>query len=132
MDVDFTEKNDFDVLKKIKSDELFKRIPIILFSKVKENGYKEAAINFGVKDFILASNYSPIDVLNRIKIHLSAEKTYKMSVDSQSETIKDLAGDLKYDTLLCKRCSKPLKLYLIRDLSKGSNYFKVSFVCADC
>jgi len=132
LDVDFAEKNDFDLLKRIGNEDSTKKIPIVFFSKVKENEHNEAVINFGVKDFILASKYSPIEVLNRIKVHLSVEKTYKISVDSQTEVIKNLAKDLECDDLLCKKCLKPLKLYLIRDLSKGSNYFKVSFVCTDC
>ncbi len=132
LDVVFAEKNDFELLKKIKNNESTKRIAIILYSKIKENGYKEKAIEFELKDFIVGSNSSPLDVLSKIRIHLSVEKSYKLAVDTSLETMKNLANDLGYESLNCEKCSKPLKIYLIRDLNKGDNYFKVSFICDNC
>ncbi len=132
LDVDFAQEDDFDLLKKIKSNDAINKIPIVLYSKIKEGEYKEKAIEFELKDFIVGPGVSPMDVLNRIRIHLSVEKSYRVAIDVESEIIKEIAKDLGYDDLTCKKCLKPLKLYLIRDLKKESNYFKVSFICTDC
>jgi len=132
LDVVFAEENDFELLKKIKSNDLTKKIPIVLFSKIKESGYRKKAIDFELKDFVISSSSSPIDILAKLKIHLSVEKSYRLPIDAKSETIKDIAKDLGYEDLLCRKCLSPLKLYLIRDLSKGHNYFKVSFICTNC
>ncbi len=132
LDVVFAERNNFELLEKIKNDDSLKRIPIILYSKIKEDGYREKAIEYELKDFIVGTNKSPLDILNKVKIHLSIEKSYKMPVDVSLETIKSLANDLGYESLACSKCSNPLKIYLIRDLQKGHNYFKLSFICDNC
>jgi PleD family two-component response regulator len=132
IDVDIAERDNYSLMEKIKLDNKINEIPIIFISKVKEEGYKQKAIDFEVKDFVVALNNSPIDVFAKIKTHLSSEKTYKIKIHEESDVIKNLANDLGYDSLMCKKCGNLMSLYLIRDLSKGLNYFKISFVCTDC
>lgn len=132
LDVMIAEKDEYSLMEKIKNDNSTNKTPIIFISKVKEEDYKQKAIDFEVKDFVVALNNSPIDVFARIKTHLSGERTYKIKVEKESDIIRDLLNDLGYDSLLCKKCGEEMNLYLIRDLSKGLNYFKISFICVDC
>ncbi len=131
LDFSFAEQDDFKILKKIKKDSFAKKIPIILFSKEKEENYKKKAVEFEVKDFVAGEYISPISLLDRIKTHLGKEKSYNIRVDNDSETFKSLAKDLG-DSVKCSQCSGPLDIVMLRDLSKGNDYFKVSLICPSC
>lgn len=129
IDIFIAEKNNFDFLQKIKENEKTKKIPILMFSAIEEDKYRKKAIEFEVKDFIVGSYSSPFNILAKVKIHLGFEKSYEIKVDIENEKIKELAADLGYNSLLCSKCGNPMKLFLIRDLSKGRRYFQVSFTC---
>jgi DNA-binding response OmpR family regulator len=133
LDVLIAEEENYQLLKKIKANQLTQKTPIILFSKIHEESYREKAVEFETKDFIVGAYNSPINVLSKIKIHLGKEKSYSLKVDYSSEEINQLMRDLGYEPgEKCLKCSKNLEMVMLRDLSKGSNYFKVSFVCPDC
>lgn len=129
IDALIAEKDDFSFFKHMRENEKTKKIPVLMFSKVKEDGYREKALKFEVRDFIVGAYNSPLNVLAKVKTHLGFEKSYAVAVDTNEEKIKELADDLGYENLICEKCSAPMKLLLIRDLSKGERYFKVSFAC---
>ncbi len=133
LDIVFAEKNNFNLLKKIKEGDSTKKMPVIILSKTDKEGYKEKAVEFEVKDLIVGDYISPLNLLAKIKTHLGKEKSYKIKADPNSESIRDLAKDLGYDSnVSCSECSGPMDIVMLRDLSKGKNYFKVSFICPSC
>jgi len=130
LDVLIAQEDDYQILKNIKEN---KKTSVILFSKAHEGNYREKAVEFEVKDFIVGAYNSPINILSKIKIHLGKEKSYSVNVDYFSSDIKELMNDLGYEPgEKCRKCSNNLEMVMLRDLSKGSNYFKVSFVCPQC
>ena len=120
----------FRILRIFKENSLTKKIPVVLFSQLGSEKDRKLAIELEVKDFIVGVFSSPKQAILRIKMHLGEEKTYQIPVDKNLEKIKELAEDLDYGSgLTCKNCGQNLSLFLTRDLSKGEDYFKVSFVC---
>ncbi len=133
IDFQFAQENDFMILKLLKSNEVTRLTPIIIFSKTEQNGDREKMMDLEVKDFVVGAYDSPVNVLGRINTHLGKTKSYKIEVDNSSETIKNLSADLGYNNeATCQKCLAPLEMIMLRDLTKGKNYFKVSLVCPKC
>jgi PleD family two-component response regulator len=131
-DISFAERDDFKILKKLKDNSSTRKIPIILISHHEEERYRKKAVEFEVKDFLVGEYSSPLLIYRKIRMHLGGERSYRLSVDLESDTIKELAEDLGYKGLRCSKCGGDMEMNLLRDLSKGLNYFKVSFVCPVC
>lgn len=133
-DVSLSEMGGFELLKSLKEETLTKRIPVIIFSQLEKEENKNKAIKLEAKDFVVGIRTSPRDVVRRIKVHLGREKTYRLPItENLSQVVKELAGDLGYvSTLRCPNCDTSFVLLLTRDLSKGENYFKASFICPKC
>ena len=132
LDIFFAERNEFKILKDLKGNKLTYKIPIILISRYEEERYRKKAIEFEVKDFLVGEYSSPLLILRRIKTHLGGERSYHLPVDINNLVVRELMEDLNYQSLKCKKCGGNMEINLIRDLSKGSNYFKVSFICPLC
>lgn len=132
-DVYLLEIGGLEILEYLKKDISTQKIPVIIFAQSEKEGDRRKAIELEARDFIVGVLNSPPEVVSRIKAHLGEEKSYRFSVDKNVKEIKELAVDLKYGpNLVCANCGAPLQLFLIRDLSRGKNYFKVSFVCPKC
>lgn len=132
LDVSFAERDEFKILKELKNNASTRKIPIVLISHHEEERYRKKAVEFEVKDFLVGEYSSPLLIFRRIRTHLGGERSYRLSVDVESEAVKELADDLDYQSLKCAKCAGDMEMNLIRDLSKGPNYFKVSFICPVC
>ncbi|MCK5085476.1 response regulator [Candidatus Parcubacteria bacterium] len=62
--------NGFEFLKKIKSDEKLKNIPIIVVSNLGQKNDCEKAIKLGAKEFLIKTNYSLEEIIKKIKGYL--------------------------------------------------------------
>lgn len=132
-DVFSEEIGGLDLLKTLKEKEITKKIPIIIFSQNEREGDRQKAMELEAKDFIVGVFNSPAEILLKVKSHLGIERTYQLTMNKGEEKTRELARDLGYDSnLLCSKCNTLLQLFLIRDLNKGKNYFKVSFICPKC
>jgi DNA-binding response OmpR family regulator len=132
-DVSLSEIDGLELLKSLKKETLTQKIPVIIFTQTEREGDKIKAIELEARDFIVGILIPPPEVVLKVKVHLGEEKTYQLVVDRESKEVQDLAKDLGYDpNLLCSRCKAPIRLFLIRDLSRGKNYFKASFICPEC
>ncbi|MCD5384836.1 MAG: response regulator [Candidatus Pacebacteria bacterium] len=132
LDMDFAENNSFVVLKKIKESPLSDKVPIILISHSEDEEYRKKAIEFEVKDFLVGEYNSPLIISRRINVHLGGQKSYRISINDNEQKTKELAADLGYDRLSCLKCSSKMVMNLMKDSSKGKNYFKISFICPRC
>jgi len=127
------EMGGFDLIGALRQTAETQRIPIMIFSQVEREKDKHRALDLGIKDFIVGVLTSPQEVVLRARMHLGEQKIYQISVPKDSKSAKELVQDLGYDSeLVCPRCGSELRLSLIRDLTKGKNYFKVSFFCPKC
>jgi len=132
-DVYLPKINAFDLIKILRKDESTKKIPVMIFEQFEREEDRLKALEVEAKDFIIGSLITPRELLLRIQIHFGIQKTYRIPIVNGGKDIKQLATDLGFGgNLTCSKCGSPLLLYLIRDLGKGKDYFKVSFVCSKC
>jgi len=63
-------KNGFEVLKGVKADEATKNIPIIILSNLGQDSDIEKGRELGAADYMIKSNFSMNEVIEKIKGHL--------------------------------------------------------------
>ena len=132
-DVSLSEIGGLELLESLKKETLTQRIPIIIFTQSEREGDRKKAMELEAKDFIVGILMSPPEVLLRVKSHSGEEKSYQLAINKDLKEAKDLAKDLGYNpNLMCPKCDGSLHLFLVRDFTKGKNYFKVSFICPKC
>jgi PleD family two-component response regulator len=132
-DVSLSEIGGFELMRLLKEEATTKRIPVMIFAQIESMEDKSQAMELEARDFIVGISVPSPEVVLRAKIILGEQKTYRIPIPKDLIEGKELAKDLGYSpTLTCPRCNSPLVLFLMRDLSKGKNYFKVSFICPRC
>ena len=70
LDLMLPRMNGFEFLKKIKSDEKLKNIPVIVVSNLGQKNDSERAIKLGAKEFLIKTNYSLEEIIKKIKGYL--------------------------------------------------------------
>ncbi|MDB4939907.1 MAG: hypothetical protein JWO40_332 [Candidatus Doudnabacteria bacterium] len=60
----------FGVLKNIKQNKELKEIPIIVLSNLSEDANKSESMRLGAVDFVIKSDISPSQLVDKIKLHL--------------------------------------------------------------
>ena len=70
LDLMLPRMNGFEFLKKIKSDEKLKNIPVIVVSNLGQKNDCEKAIKLGAKEFLIKTNYSLEEIIKKIKGYL--------------------------------------------------------------
>lgn len=133
IDISLPEIGGLDLLKKIREKQPFNKTPVIVFSQLEKKEERMKAIELEANDFVTAAATTPAEVVRRVLIILGEQKSYRIAIQKNMMNAKELITDfgLTYD-LKCKTCGNDLILYLIRDLSKGEDYFKISFICPEC
>ena len=131
-DVSLSEMGGFELMRLLKEEITTKKIPVMIFTQIEREEDRSQAMELEAKDFIVGVSAPTSEVILRAKIILGEQKTYRLAI-LKNEDAKKLAQDLEYSpALICPRCGSTLLLSLMRDLSKGKNYFKVSFICPQC
>ncbi len=131
--VALTDLSGLDVLEELKKDDLTKRIPVIIRTLFERQEEKERAIKWEARDYIASNAVTPVELVLRIKSILGEERSYRMPLSEGIEDIERLVKDISgKEGVQCEECGENLFLYLIRDFSKGKNYFKLSLICKNC
>jgi DNA-binding response OmpR family regulator len=133
-DVFLLGKNGFEILDILKVNKLDRKIPVLIFSEVGREAERIKAMELGARDFIVGSLTLPKELVAKVKIHLGFQKSYEILIDEKNlKVARELRVDMGYNPdFKCPRCGIPMVLFLIRDLSKGKDYFKISFSCPAC
>jgi two-component system, OmpR family, phosphate regulon response regulator PhoB len=71
LDVLLPKMNGLEVLKKIKSDERTKGIPVVMFSNLGSPEDVKHAMELGATDYLVKANLSPNEVVNKVTNLLS-------------------------------------------------------------
>ncbi len=61
------EQNGIDILMKLKKDQATQNIPIIVFTNYDEKEFREQASTLGANDFVLKSDVTPSQMVEKIK-----------------------------------------------------------------
>ncbi|EKE11200.1 MAG: two component response regulator [uncultured bacterium] len=67
LDIILPKKDGFEVLAEVKVDERTRNIPIILLTNLEDAGDIERAFSLGINMYLVKSNYSLSDIVNKIK-----------------------------------------------------------------
>jgi len=62
-----------EVLKKVKSDEKNKNLPIILLTNLSQKEEVDKGLKLGASDYLIKSHFTPSEVLEKIKGYLEKE-----------------------------------------------------------
>lgn len=70
LDIIMPNMDGLEVLKKIKADEKFSSIPVILLTNLSQKEEINLGLGLGANDYLIKSHFTPSEVLEKIKIHL--------------------------------------------------------------
>jgi len=71
LDILLPKANGISFLKKIKEQSKLSSIPVVAFSNYDEPKTKKEAESFGVKEYLLKTDFTPQDLVNKIKGYLT-------------------------------------------------------------
>lgn len=136
LDILMPKLNGIQVLEQISTDTNLKTIPVIVLSNVANDENIKKALALGAKDYLLKTNFSPNEIINKISTLLgnSGEKTYKISPrDGYGDVIK-LSQDYSFVNFYkCQSCGGNLVFELKPDTTNpDSHQFVTSLVCELC
>lgn len=77
LDMVMPKKNGYEVLRDIKADNNIKNIPIIVISNSGQQSEIERVVDLGVQDYIIKAQFSPEEVLEKVRKYLNQEYTEK-------------------------------------------------------
>jgi DNA-binding response OmpR family regulator len=84
MDVKMPDMDGFEAIKKLKSDNRFKDVPVIFLSALSDEQSEMEGLKLGAVDYIHKPFVTPL-LLQRIKIHLSMSLQQKSILDRNRE-----------------------------------------------
>ncbi|MFH1401893.1 MAG: response regulator transcription factor [Parcubacteria group bacterium] len=64
-------------LQKIKEEPGLSFVPVVVFSNFDDPPTKKAAFSLGVKDYLIKTNYTPHEIIEKIKAVLSSYQTWE-------------------------------------------------------
>ncbi len=67
LDVVMPKMDGIEVLEKIKSEESIKDIPVVMLTNLGQQEEVEKALSEGAKDYLVKANYTPSEVVRKIK-----------------------------------------------------------------
>ncbi|MBU3979695.1 response regulator [Patescibacteria group bacterium] len=70
LDIMMPEMNGIQVLEKLKSDTQTKNIPVLVLSNITESKYETRTLELGAEQYLIKSQYLPIDIVNIVKKRL--------------------------------------------------------------
>lgn len=66
LDIIMPYMNGMEVLKKIKSDDKLKNIPVIMLTNISEKEKVDEGMNLGIADYLIKSHFTPSEVLAKV------------------------------------------------------------------
>lgn len=84
MDVKMPDMDGYEAIKKLKSDERFREVPVIFLTAMSDERSEMEGLKLGAVDYIHKPFVTPL-LLQRIKIHLSMSEQQKSILDRNRE-----------------------------------------------
>lgn len=129
LDLMMPKKSGEEVLAELRQDEILKHIPVIVISNSGQQSEIEKVVMLGVKDYIIKAQFSPEEVMQKVRKYLNMEYTEKSSEAVKENIIsKDikilLAEDDKFlSSLVAQRLTK--EGYKIFSATDGKQVLKI-------
>jgi DNA-binding response OmpR family regulator len=135
LDILMPKLNGLQVLEQINTDATLKAIPVIVLSNVANDDNIKKALSLGAKDYLLKTNFSPNEIINKIKalIDSNVEKVYRISPrDGYGDVIK-ISQDFPFMNMYkCPSCGGTLVFELKPTKNPDDHQFVTSLVCDAC
>lgn len=135
LDILMPKLNGLQVLEQLNTEPALKKIPVIVLSNVANDENIKKALTLGAKDYLLKTNFSPNEIINKIKILIdsTAEKSYRISPrDGYGDVIK-IAQDFPFMNLYkCPSCGGTLIFELKPTKNPDDHEFLTNIVCDSC
>ncbi len=136
LDILMPKLNGLQVLEQLNTDATLKAIPVIVLSNVANDENIKKALALGAKDYLLKTNFSPNEIISKIKtlLETGSDKVYRISPrDGYGDVIK-LSQDFPFMNFYkCPSCGGNLVFELKGDIAKpDSHEFITSVVCDLC
>jgi len=84
LDVGMPDMDGYETIKKLKSDDRFKEVPVIFLSAMSDEKSEMEGLKLGAVDYIHKPFVTPL-LLQRVKIHLSMSEQKKTILDRNKE-----------------------------------------------
>lgn len=127
LDLVMPKKNGLEVLEDMKSDNKLKSIPVVVISNSGQQTEIEKVVELGVRDYIIKAQFSPDDVLEKVKKYLNQEYKEKGDVSHNEGTknIKILIAedDQFLSSLVAQRLGK--EGYKVLSATDGKQVLKI-------
>jgi DNA-binding response OmpR family regulator len=72
LDIIMPYMNGMEVLKKIRSNDALKNVPIIMLTNISEKESVSEGISYGVSDYLIKSHFTPSEVVGKVNALLNA------------------------------------------------------------
>jgi len=128
----------YKVLRVVKTDQMLKDIPVLVFSAKGQPDEIEKALSLGAAGYIVKSVTRPNEVVEMIRAALSQKPAEQVVVRNRikiKETLYDakkLSEDFKLNGFVCPSCNVPMLLDLIPDFSHDTLRVTSKFVSPRC
>ena len=70
LDILLPRENGISFLEQTRKDAEISGIPVVAFSNYDDPGARKQAIELGVKDYLIKTNYTPQEIVNKVKSYL--------------------------------------------------------------
>lgn len=70
LDVVMPKKDGFEVLSNLRKDEPTSKLPVVLLTNLGQKSDIEKGLKMGANDYIVKANYTPAQVVEKVKEHL--------------------------------------------------------------
>lgn len=135
LDILMPKLNGLQVLEQLSADSTLKTIPVIVLSNVANDENIKKALSLGAKDYLLKTNFSPNEIINKIKslVDTPMEKSYRISPrDGYGDVIK-ISQDFPFMNFYkCPSCGGTLVFDLKPTKNPDDHEFIASVVCDSC
>lgn len=74
LDVVMPKMDGFEALEKIKKNERFKSIPVVVSTNLDNNEDRQQALGMGAKEYFVKSQHTPTELVNKVEAVLEEEK----------------------------------------------------------
>ena len=74
LDIMMPKLDGIEVLRRIRQDPKLKTVPVLMLSNLSEMAKQKEAIELGAKEFLVKANFTPTQVVVKIKQHLNLAK----------------------------------------------------------
>ncbi len=74
LDILIPKMNGFDILKKIKQEELTKDIPVIILTNLSQKEEIEQGLAMGAEEYLIKAHYVPSEIVEKVKEVLAKQK----------------------------------------------------------